>query len=148
MTPEEIEAEWEKTRDIDNPLNPWVQVYRGELKLEEGAFFHDRPALDIVIKKFRTAKLTAYIAGLLFTVLFVCVWPGSMLSIDVMTNFGFLAWTTLSRGWAFVAATFIILVPLVQEVLAIWRQHKLNKQGDMNNINEPPSSGASKRGMY
>ncbi len=28
MTPEEIEAEWEKTRDIDNPLNPWVQVYK------------------------------------------------------------------------------------------------------------------------
>ena len=150
MTPEEIEAEWEKTRDIDNPLNPWVQVYQGELKLEEGASFHDRPALDLVIKKFRAAKLTAYIAGLLFTVLFVCIWPGSMLSIDVMTNFGFLAWTTLSRGWAFVAATFIILVPLVQEVHAIWRQHKLNKQGEpMNNINEqPPSSGASKRGMY
>ena len=27
MTPEEVEAEWEKTRDIDNPLSPWVQVY-------------------------------------------------------------------------------------------------------------------------
>ena len=56
------------SRDIDNPLNPWVQVYKGELKLEEGAHFHDRPALDIVIRKFRTAKLTAYAAGLFFTV--------------------------------------------------------------------------------
>lgn len=28
MTPEEIEAEWEKTRDIDNPLSPWVQKYK------------------------------------------------------------------------------------------------------------------------
>ena len=28
MTPEEVEAEWEKTRDIDNPLSPWVQVYK------------------------------------------------------------------------------------------------------------------------
>ena len=27
MTAEEVEAEWEKTRDIDNPLSPWVQVY-------------------------------------------------------------------------------------------------------------------------
>ena len=26
MTEEEVEAEWEKTRDIDNPLSPWVQV--------------------------------------------------------------------------------------------------------------------------
>ena len=52
MTSEEVEAEWEKTRDIDNPLNPWVQVYKGELKLEEGAHFHDRPPLDIVIGEF------------------------------------------------------------------------------------------------
>ena len=28
MTPKEVEAEWEKTRDIDNPLSPWVQVYK------------------------------------------------------------------------------------------------------------------------
>ena len=28
MTKEEVEAEWEKTRDIDNPLSPWVQVYK------------------------------------------------------------------------------------------------------------------------
>merc|ERR1719323_667605 len=128
MTPEEIEVEWEKTRDIDNPLNPWVEVYKGELKLEEGAHFHDRPPLDIVIAKFRAAKLTAYIAGLFFTILFVCVWPGSMLSVDVMNITGFQVWTTLSRGWAFVAATFIIVVPLVQEVHAIWKQHRLNQE--------------------
>ena len=32
MTAEEVEAEWEKTRDIDNPLNPWVEVYKGKNK--------------------------------------------------------------------------------------------------------------------
>ena len=59
--------------------NWFVLVPKGELKLEEGANFHDRPPLDIVIRKFRAAKLTAYVAGLLFTILFVCIWPGSML---------------------------------------------------------------------
>lgn len=150
MSAEEVEAEWEKTRDIDNPLNPWVQVYKGELKLEEGAHFHDRPALDIVIRKFRAAKLTAYIAGLLFTVLFVCVWPGSMLSIDVMSGFGFLVWTTLSRWWAFVASTFIIVVPLVQEVYAIWRQHKSNQRekAQQNEISSQAAAAAgSKKGV-
>jgi len=98
------------------------------LKLEEGAHFHDRPALDIVIRKFRAAKLTAYVAGLFFTVLFVCVWPGSMLSVDVMDGFGFAVWTTLSRGWAFVAAAFIIIIPLVQEIYAIHRQYRLNQE--------------------
>ena len=28
MTTEEVEAEWEITRNIDNPLSPWVQVYK------------------------------------------------------------------------------------------------------------------------
>jgi len=160
MSAEEIEAEWEKTRDIDNPLNPWVQVYKGELKLEEGTNYSDRPPLDIVIRKFRAAKLTAYVAGLLFTILFVCVWPGSMLSIDVMDWYGFAVWTTLSRGWAFIAATFIILVPLIQEVHAIWRQHNNNLKEAMKNdktnincnegngeINSSTKAGGSKRGV-
>jgi hypothetical protein len=29
MTKEDEEAEWEKTRDIDNPLSPWIQVLKG-----------------------------------------------------------------------------------------------------------------------
>ena len=28
MTQREVEAEWEKTRSIDNPLTPWVQLYK------------------------------------------------------------------------------------------------------------------------
>jgi hypothetical protein len=127
MTAEEVEAEWEKTRNIDNPLSPWVQVYKGELHLEEGDHFHDRPPLDIVIRKFRAAKITAYIAGLFFTALFVCIWPGSMLSIDMLDLAGFKAWTIISRVWAFIAAAFIITVPLVQEILAIYRQYNANK---------------------
>merc|ERR1712228_189595 len=137
--------------------------YKGELKLEEGTNDCDRPPLDIVIRKFRAAKLTAYVAGFLFTILFVCIWPGSMLSIDVMDIYGFLVWTTLSRGWAFIAATFIILVPLIQEIHAIWRQHNNNLKEEMKNnqdttninVNEgngdlhsSTKAGGSKRGKY
>jgi len=131
MTKEEVEQEWEKTREIDNPLSPWVQKYKGELNLEEGKegdTFHDRPPLDLVIKKFRTAKITAYVAGVAFTILFVGIWPGSMLTVNVLDSKGFLAWTTLSRGWAYIAAAFIIVVPLVQEFMAILRQHRKNKK--------------------
>ena len=56
-----------------------VQVYKGELNLDDGENFHDRPPLEIVIRKFRTAKMTAYAAAVAFTLLFVCIWPGSML---------------------------------------------------------------------
>merc|ERR1719322_1160907 len=51
-----------------------------------------------------------------------------MLTINVLDVNGFLAWTTLSRGWAYIAAAFIIIVPLVQEFMAILRQHRQNKK--------------------
>ena len=102
--------------------------------MEEGDTFHDRPPLDIVIKKFRAAKLTALIAGLAFTVLFVGIWPGSMLTINVLDVKGFLAWTTLSRGWAYVAATFIIIVPLVQEVILECTSYSITDSYNASNV--------------
>jgi len=128
MTPEIEEEEWEKTRDIDNPLSPWVTKYQGELNLDDVENFHDRPPLDIVIRKFRAAKITSYIAAVCFTILFVVIWPGSMLTIDVFNYAQFNTWTVVSRGWAFTAAAFIVLVPLFQEVKAVLKQLERNKE--------------------
>merc|ERR1719430_2451235 len=128
MTPEIEEAEWDKTRDIDNPLSPWVAKYKGELNLDDGENFHDRPPLEIVIRKFRAAKITAYTAAVLFTVFFMGLWPGSMLTVDILDLNGFNIWTTISRGWAFTAAAVIVILPLFQEVSAILKQLKKNKK--------------------
>merc|ERR1711970_1084220 len=128
LTKEMEEAEWDKTRDIDNPLSPWVTKYKGELNLDDGENFHDRPPLEIVIRKFRTAKFTAYTAAVLFTVFFMGLWPGSMLTVDILDLNGFNIWTTISRGWAFTAAAIIIILPLYQEASAILKQLKKNKK--------------------
>merc|ERR1711988_2076257 len=128
MTPEIEEEEWEKTRDIDNPLSPWVSKYQGELNLDDVENFHDRPPLDIVIRKFRAAKITSYIAAVCFTILFVVIWPGSMLTIDIFDYYQFNTWTVISRGWAFTASAFIVLVPLFQEVRAVQKQLARNKE--------------------
>jgi len=37
-------------------------------------------------------------------------------SFDIMGFSGFNTWTIISRGWAMVAAVFIIVLPLFQEV--------------------------------
>ena len=55
-----------------------------------------------------------------------------MTSVSHLDKSGFLAWTTLSRGWGYVAATFIIIVPLVQEMQALRKQIQLNKQRNVN----------------
>merc|ERR1711974_142734 len=127
LTKEMEEAEWDKTRDIDNPLSPWVTKYK-QLNLDDGENFHDRPPLEIVIRKFRTAKFTAYTAAVLFTVFFMGLWPGSMLTVDILDLNGFNIWTTISRGWAFTAAAVIVILPLYQEVSAILKQLKKNKK--------------------
>ena len=103
--------------------------YQGELDLEMSDVkeFHCKPPLDLVVSKFRTAKLTAWTATVAFTVVFVGVWPGSMLSVDILDKAGFTVWTSLSRGWAFVAAAFIVIVPLAQELRAVQKQLKKNK---------------------
>merc|ERR1711922_42240 len=83
-------------------------------------------------RKFRTAKVTAYTAAVLFTVFFMGLWPGSMLSVDILDLNGFNIWTTISRGWAFTAAAVIIILPLFQEVAAVLKQLKKNaKEGQM-----------------
>merc|ERR1712088_187776 len=128
LTSEMEEEEWDKTRDIDNPLSPWVTKYKGELNLDDGENFHDRPPLEIVIRKFRAAKITAYTAAVLFTVFFMGLWPGSMLTVDILDLNGFNIWTTISRGWAFTAAAVIVILPLYQEVSAILKQLKKNKK--------------------
>jgi len=128
LTSEMEEEEWDKTRDIDNPLSPWVTKYKGELNLDDSEHFHDRPPLEIVIRKFRTAKYTAYTAAVLFTVFFMGLWPGSMLTVDILDLSGFNIWTTISRGWAFTAAAIIVILPLFQEISAILKQLKKNKK--------------------
>jgi len=65
-----------------------------------------------------------------------------MLSIDVLDLTGFQVWTTISRGWVFFAAAFIIIVPMYQEVNAILRQIKKNKNDELNQVGtEYQSSG-------
>merc|ERR1712121_257114 len=60
-------------------------------------------------RKFRAAKITSYIAAVCFTILFVVIWPGSMLTIDIFNFTQFNAWTVVSRGWAFTATAFNVL---------------------------------------
>ena len=90
----------------------------------------------MIDKKFRVAKLTAYGATLFFTLLYVFIWPGSMLSVHILDLSGFGVWTNISQVWAFIAAIFIITEPLVQEVLAIAEQARKNKSTAKSTVNE------------
>merc|ERR1711936_852060 len=73
------------------------------------------------------------------------LWPGSMLSVDILDLNGFNIWTTISRGWAFTAAAVIIILPLFQEVAAILKQLKKNaKEGLMQDMQQKSHSSDSR----
>ena len=142
MTKKDGEEEWEKTRNIDNPLSPWIENYKNELNLDEDDCNNKRPPLDIVLQKFKAAKYTAYAATVVFVILFLGIIPGSMLSIPILEDTDFAVWTTIGRGWAYVASAFIIIVPLVQEVRAIVEQYRLNQESVTENFDLDDSNGS------
>ena len=50
--------------------------------------------------------------------------------MDILDQAGFTVWTSLSQGWAYVAAAFIVIVPLCQELWAVSKQLRRNKEGN------------------
>merc|ERR1711935_1042984 len=56
----------------------------------------------------------------------------SSVCLHLARIYAFNIWTTLSRGWAFVAAAFIIIVPMYQEVTQILKQIAKNKQDKLS----------------
>ncbi|XP_022237451.1 urea-proton symporter DUR3-like [Limulus polyphemus] len=140
---EEENHDWEKTRNIDNPLNPWTNVYQKEFKIPDTRLYQNRPSLETVVKAFRNARIIAYVAGGGLAVLLLIIWPVAVAAVKVLNSYGFFIWTTISRGWTFVAAGFIIIVPFVQEAVAILKRHQRNKKMEKeNNINNKNLSGS------
>ena len=64
MSSKTAEEQFDKTFEIDNPLNPWFHVYKEDLNLQGiGQFYHERPSFKVICKKYKPARITAYVAG-------------------------------------------------------------------------------------
>ncbi|RUS86831.1 hypothetical protein EGW08_005427 [Elysia chlorotica] len=115
--------EWQKARDIDNPLKPWSDTFKEEFpQLREG----EKPTYDELDKVFRTAKLVAYIGGFVSLTLFVVLIPGIMATLHVLSETEFEIWVVALQIWAVVMALVVVVVTPVEEVLTIIRQIRSN----------------------
>ncbi|KAK3751241.1 hypothetical protein RRG08_023998 [Elysia crispata] len=122
-TPHDALMEWEKARDIDNPLKPWSETFKEDFpQLREG----EKPTYDELDKVFRTAKLVAYIGGTISLTLFVVVIPGIMATLHVLSETEFEVWVVALQLWALTMALVVVVVTPVEEVLTIIRQIKSN----------------------
>ncbi|KAH9519869.1 hypothetical protein Btru_071108 [Bulinus truncatus] len=116
-------VEWQKVRDIDNPLKPWNELFKEEFPdMKDG----EKPTYDELDKVFRTAKLTAYIGGAISLLIFIVVIPGSMASMHVLGKEQFRAWVLALQLWAFIMAAVVIVVAPVEEIIVIFRQIRVN----------------------
>ncbi|KAL3875049.1 hypothetical protein ACJMK2_037988 [Sinanodonta woodiana] len=98
---------WESTRDIDNPLSPWTELYAKDLNLSGAHRLDNRPTLMDVQRAFRGAKYLASIGSISVSIILVIVWPSFMVLGDVMSFHAF--------------TIFIIVTPLVNEVYDIYQ---------------------------
>ncbi|XP_064611598.1 uncharacterized protein LOC135475601 [Liolophura sinensis] len=108
---------WESTRDIDNPLSPWTENYARDLRLTSLQQLDNRPALEEVEKTFRGAKLLAYIGAMSISLVLVIIWPAAMTAVGTMNLEQFNHWVQLAKVLAFIAMIFIIIVPIVNEII-------------------------------
>ncbi|XP_035669047.1 urea-proton symporter DUR3-like [Branchiostoma floridae] len=123
----ELEEEWEKTRSLDNPLKPWGPTYQSAYKMESANKLNDRPTFAEVRRYCRKPRITALAAGTGISLVLVILWPAGMLAVGVMNGGQFQHWVNVSQSWAYIAAAFLILVPLIQEIVSVRRQYVINK---------------------
>ncbi|XP_076358090.1 uncharacterized protein LOC143250861 [Tachypleus tridentatus] len=117
---------WESTRDIDNPLFPWTELYARELNVTGANKLGNRPTLEEVEKTFRSAKWIANAGALVLTLVLIIIWPAGMVAANVLNHSSFRHWVRISQAWAFLAALFIIIIPLYNEMMTFKEQRRLN----------------------
>ncbi|CAH1789774.1 unnamed protein product [Owenia fusiformis] len=122
------EEEWNKLRNIENPLHPWAITYARDFDTVKdlGSRFV-RPTYAEMRYRFRKSRITALIIGLTLFLGFVIVWPCAMIPFKVFTKNEFYHWTTFTMAYVFIAAAFIIIVPLVQEIYLIFGKIRNNR---------------------
>ncbi|CAH1777539.1 unnamed protein product [Owenia fusiformis] len=121
--------EWEKLRNIENPLHPWYVKYargfgmKGDLKSK-----FVRPTQKMIKDHFKPLRITAIVAGVILSIGYVIIWPAVMVPFEVLTKREFHHWTNFSMAYAFIAAAFIIILPLVQEIYLIGGKIRKNRK--------------------
>ncbi|PVD26613.1 hypothetical protein C0Q70_14290 [Pomacea canaliculata] len=116
---DDARREWEKLRDIDNPLNPWLEFYRDEFPEMSG---NEKPTYKDMEKVFRKGKVAAIVGSACCILLFVVVIPGSMASMHVLDAGQFRGWVTAMHSWCFIMAGLAIVVAPLEEVVVIVRE--------------------------
>jgi len=104
------------------------------LDLPAPKYHHERPPVGIVADSFARPKKIAYWGAGGLTILMILIWPLLMLEAIKLDETRFFVWTTVSQVWTFLAAAYIVIVPLFEEVKEVYGQYLLNKSMEQQHI--------------
>ena len=126
----ESDYEWLKTMCIDNPLNPYRNLYQKKLdKIKVGNIVTSKDMETI----FRSARKISYTGAIISLIIFFIVVPAVALSQTVLGASELAVWISVCQHWCLIGTVLVVVVPPVQECLQIWRQYSLNKKGQTIN---------------
>ncbi|GFO39860.1 urea-proton symporter dur3-like [Plakobranchus ocellatus] len=116
-TAEDADREWQKLRDIDNPLRPWQQCLRdGGLSSPGGR----RPTYQELNKHHRSTKITTYVVALLIMAGFVLVVPACLGSLRRMTSSNVQSWLMTLHIWCLATTAAVTILIPVEELWNIF----------------------------
>ena len=115
---------WEACYRIDNPIVPWTMRYAPQIHVNRKDRWmtgsHLPPAFH-VRRAFKVAELSAYIVGVGLSLVVMLVWPAFMLFAKVFSLAVFTNWAMLVLVSGALVAAYIVVVPLVCEVVQVCR---------------------------
>ena len=124
-TVDDENMEWQKMYDIDNPLNPWENNYREELK---GLSYDGKPTFEQMAQTFRKAQLVAYFGGAACIVVFALIFPGIMAMFPKMDLAQFSFWIWGTQLFAVIMGLIVVIAPVSEEVYKIRKEYKKSSQ--------------------
>ncbi|CDI97838.1 solute symporter family transporter [Echinococcus multilocularis] len=110
---EELEV-WERTRAIDDPLQPWSEGYGRDLGIRNAHLLTEgQPRLDDVKRAFSFSSKILKYASLLLLILYLGVLPAFVLIPAELSPDHFQAFVFILLTWLSTALMFLLIIPPV-----------------------------------
>ncbi|KAK3801516.1 hypothetical protein RRG08_000368, partial [Elysia crispata] len=124
-TPADAEKEWQKLRDIDNPLCPWQQDMRTSQLPPSAA---RRPTYLELKRHSRSSRIAAIIGSTALLAIFIFIIPGCLHSLGTMTSSDLRRLMMTSHIWCFTTTALVVVLTPVEEIWGIWSALKKKRR--------------------
>nr|CUU99471.1 hypothetical transcript [Hymenolepis microstoma] len=126
LNEEETLDVWERTRSIDDPLQPWAEVYSKDFGIRNAHLLTEgRPRLDDVQRAFSfSSTFLSYCVALLLVV-YLAILPAMALLSDELQIDSFQTFMFIILTWLSTAFIFLVVIP---PVFALEKARELEKE--------------------